>query len=467
MALSGTTNKVSFTPTAGTTSLTFIIPFFDATTVSVANKKYGDIKVTRTRSGTDLLLTPVTSSPTADQFQLSATNGDPSQGGVITIAASSSGDKFTIERDVEYTQQYDLQEGATIDPTALNKAFDRVVAQNQQQNDLITRTVEFPVSDDISRTYTVSTETERANKALGFDASGNVTELDLVDSGAVSGNANAGISVSGNIISTKVDDSSTAFDGNGNISVKDSGITAAKLNTDAVTTDKILSDNVTYDKLQDISTSNSVLGNTGTGTVAERALVGDILLNEPTMTSNSAIKGSTQQSIKSYVDLYKPNVVNNFFNTRSIHTLNVDSQTFISIANTETTITPKVAGSKLLVSFSLSFGTAQGGKFHFKISESINGGAYSTVTGLPTGTGVKSHFVTDVDRDDNENITNVSYQVLLEPSYTAGQTVSYRLSAGVANAASPYVLYMNSSETITQNDDSLSTSSIVIQEIYQ
>lgn len=467
MALSGTTNKVSFTPTAGTTSLTFLIPFFDATTVSVANKKYGDIKVTRTRSGLDLLLTPVTSSPTADQFQLSATNGDPSQGGVITIAASSSGDKFTIERDVEYTQQYDLQEGATIDPTALNKALDRVVAQNQQQNDSFTRTVEFPVSDDPARTYTVSTETERALKALGFDASGNVTELDLVDSGSISGNANAGISISGNIISAKVDDSTTAFDGNGNIIVKDSGVTAAKLNTDSVTTAKILNDNVTYDKLQDISTSNSVLGNAGTGTVAERALVGDILLDEDTMTSNSAVKGATQQSIKSYVDLYKPNVVNNFFNTRSIHTLNVNSQTFIDIDNTETTITPKVASSKLLVSFSISFGTAQGGKFHFKINESINGGAYSAVTGLPTGTGVKSHFVTDVDRDDNENITNVSYQVLLEPSYTAGQTVSYKLSAGVANAASPYVLYMNSSETITQNDDSLSTSSIVIQEIYQ
>jgi hypothetical protein len=58
---------------------------------------------------------------------------------------------------------------------------------------------------------------------------------------------------------------------NGNIIVKDSGVTAAKLNTDSVTTAKILNDNVTYDKLQDISTSNSVLGNTGTGTVAERA----------------------------------------------------------------------------------------------------------------------------------------------------------------------------------------------------
>jgi hypothetical protein len=302
MALSGTTNKVSFTPTAGTTSLTFLIPFFDATTVSVANKKYGDIKVTRTRSGLDLLLTPVTSSPTADQFQLSATNGDPSQGGVITIAASSSGDKFTIERDVEYTQQYDLQEGATIDPTALNKAFDRVVAQNQQQNDSFTRTVEFPVSDDSSRTYTVGTETERANKALGFDANGNVTELNLSSTNTVGGNNNKGINLVNSIIEAKVDSVTTTFDVNGNISVKDSGITAAKLNTDAVTTDKILNDNVTYDKLQDISTSNSVLGNTATGTVAERALVGDILLDEDTMTSNSAIKGATQQSIKAYVD---------------------------------------------------------------------------------------------------------------------------------------------------------------------
>lgn len=370
MALSGTTNTVSFTPTAGTTSLTFSIPFFDATTVSVANKKYGDIKVTRTRSGTDLLLTPVTSSPTADQFQLSATNGDPSQGGVITIAASSSGDKFTVERDVEYTQQYDLQDGATIDPTALNKAFDRVVAQNQQQNDLITRTVEFPVSDDPARTYTVGTETERANKALGFDASGNVTELDLLSSGTISGNTNAGISVSNNIISAKVDGSSTAFDGNGNIIVKDSGVTAAKLNTDAVTTDKInanavttakiLNDNVTYDKIQDISTSNSVLGNTGTGTVAERALVGDILLNEPTMTSNSAVKGVTQQSIKSYVDSQlSSNKVMNVQQTVKTNrtTTGITHTAYNDIPDLSVNITPSATSSKVLVTVHLNAST--------------------------------------------------------------------------------------------------------------
>ena len=308
MALSGTTNKITFTAVGGEVSFIFpdTIPFFD--TSPVTTTKYGDIKVTRERSGTLLVLTPkeTFSSPAVDtEFKLVATNGDPSQGGIITLGAgATAGDKYVIERDVAYTQQYDLQDGATIDPTALNKAFDRVVAQNQQQNDLMTRTVEFPVSDNPSRTYTVGTETARANKALGFDASGNVTEIDLVSSGSVSGDTNAGISISNNIISAKVDGTTTEFSG-GNIAVKGSGITAAKLATDAVETAKIKDDNVTYAKLQDISTSNSVLGNTATGTVAERALVGDILLDEDTMNSNSAIKGATQQSIKAYVDSNK------------------------------------------------------------------------------------------------------------------------------------------------------------------
>lgn len=295
MALSGTTNKITFTAVGGEVSFIFpdTIPFFD--TSPVTTTKYGDIKVTRERSGTLLVLTPkeTFSSPAVDtEFKLVATNGDPSQGGIITLGAgATAGDKYVIERDVAYTQQYDLQDGATIDPTALNKAFDRVVAQNQQQNDLITRTVEFPVSDNPSRTYTVGTETARANKALGFDASGNVTEIDLVSSGSVSGNTNAGISISNNIISAKVDGTTTEFSG-GNIAVKN----------EAITTNKIASDAVTYEKMQDIATSNSVLGNTATGTVAERALVGDILLDEDTMISDSAIKGATQQSIKAYID---------------------------------------------------------------------------------------------------------------------------------------------------------------------
>lgn len=472
MALYGETNKTTFTTVGGETSFVFQIPFFDATTVTAT--KYGDIKVTRERSGVvNLVLTPSTTPTTQTEFKVLATNGDPSQGGTVTLGAgATAGDKYTVERDVAYTQQYDLQDGATIDPTALNKAFDRVVAQNQQQNDLLTRTVEFPVTDDTSRTYTVGNETERANKALGFDASGNVTEIDLVSSGAVSGNTNAGISISNNIISAKVDGSTTEFSG-GNIAVKDSGITAAKLAADsvgqaqiadnAVGTAQVADSAITKAKIENV-TNMRVLGNTsGSSTAPQEVSV----LDEDNMVSDSATALATQQSIKAYVDFYKPNVVNNYFNTTSSHTLTHNSNTFVDIPNTVTTITPKEVGSKLLVNFSISYGSANGGKYAFKIFQSIDGGAYSVVSGLPTGTGVKSHFMADVPTDDEEKIQTVNYQILLSPSFTLGQTVSYRLSAGVANAASPYIIYINRSETIGGTDDSLSTSSIVIQEIYQ
>jgi hypothetical protein len=299
MALSGETNKTTFTTVGGETSFVFQIPFFDATTVTAT--KYGDIKVTRERSGVvNLVLTPSTTPTTQTEFKLLATNGDPSQGGTVTLGAgATAGDKYVIERDVAYTQQYDLQDGATIDPTALNKAFDRVVAQNQQQNDLLTRTVEFPVTDNTSRTYTVGTETERANKALGFDASGNVTEIDLVSSGAVSGNTNAGISISNNIISAKVDGATTEFSG-GNIAVKDSGITAAKLAADSVTTAKIASTTGTD--------SNVVTGTKGTnGKIVIWDANGDAIDSGYTITNDDSLGTSdatlsTQGNIKSYVD---------------------------------------------------------------------------------------------------------------------------------------------------------------------
>ena len=316
MALSRTTNKQTFTAVAGDTQFTFDIAFFDRSSIDEANYKYGDIKLTR-ESTTGVLTsfvpkTDFTIPPTDGEFRLTATNNDPEQGGTVTISvAATGGEKFTVERDVAYTQQYDLQEGSTIDPTALNKAFDRVVAQNQQQEARLFNSIQFPVTDDPSITYTVGSEVTRANKALGFDASGNVTEIDLVDAGAISGDTNAGISISNNIISAKVDDSTTQFSG-GNIAVKtigtsqlaSSAVTTDKLNNNSVTTDKIASDSVTYSQMQNVTAGNSVLGNSavGTGEVVERSLVGDILLDEDNMATDSNTKGATQQSIKAYID---------------------------------------------------------------------------------------------------------------------------------------------------------------------
>lgn len=290
MALSSESNKQVFSPTAGQTSFQFTLKYFNST----------DIKVEIKLANGNIV-------PASDfSFTVSAINNNEELGAnvVITISpALAVGDVVTIFREVPYTQQYDLQPGSPINPTALNDAFDRIVAQNQQQNLNTQRTITFPVSDPSTTTYNVdSSTTQRANRALGFDSNGNITELNLSSTNTVAGNNNKGIDLVDSVIEAKVDSVTTTFDVNGNIIVKDSGITAAKLNTNSVTTAKILNDNVTYDKLQDISTFNSVLGSTGTGTVTERALVGDILYNDPTMAFNSSAKGATQSSIKAYVD---------------------------------------------------------------------------------------------------------------------------------------------------------------------
>ena len=297
MALSSELNRQTYTASAGQTIFPFTLPFFDATTIS--GVKYGDIKVYREEADGTLTSLTANENPAAGQFKITA--GNPADGCIVTLGFSAdAGDTIVIERDVAYTQEYDLQEGSTIDPTALNKALDRVVAQNQQQNDLFTRTVEFPVTDS-GLTYTVGSATSRANKALGFDASGNVTELDIAEEGGFSVNTNAGVDLTAGQLSAKIDGVTTEFSG-GNIAVKNAGISANKLATDSVETNKIVDDSVTYAKMQDVATSNSVLGNSATGEVTERALVGDILVDDDTMSNPSDQKGATQESIKAYVD---------------------------------------------------------------------------------------------------------------------------------------------------------------------
>jgi hypothetical protein len=134
----------------------------------------------------------------------------------------------------------------------------------------------------------------RASKALGYDTLGNIIALDLADSGTISGNAAAGIDVSGNIISAKVDDTTVEFSG-GDIVLKNGGVSTAKIADNAVTLAKI-----------ETITDQNVLGNVSGGAAvpANVPIVGasGLLLDEDTLSSDSATKGATQQSIKAYVD---------------------------------------------------------------------------------------------------------------------------------------------------------------------
>ncbi len=84
----------------------------------------------------------------------------------------------------------------------------------------------------------------------------------------------------------------------GAMAVNDNGITEGKIENGAVTTDKIANGDVTKSKIENVA-DMTVLGNTsGSSATPEEVSI----LDENTMSSNSATAIATQRSIKAYVD---------------------------------------------------------------------------------------------------------------------------------------------------------------------
>ena len=94
------------------------------------------------------------------------------------------------------------------------------------------------------------------------------------------------------------DSASTTVNSASQIIVRDSGVTTAKLATDAVETAKIKDANVTKAKIEDVA-DYKVLGNVSGAAAAPQEVA---ILDEDDMTSDSATALATQQSIKAYVD---------------------------------------------------------------------------------------------------------------------------------------------------------------------
>ena len=94
-----------------------------------------------------------------------------------------------------------------------------------------------------------------------------------------------------------VDNTSTQLS-SGAIIVKDGGVTTAKLNDGAVITAKLNDGAVTKPKMENVA-NMKVLGNTSGSATSPQEVA---ILDEDTMSSDSATSLATQQSIKAYVD---------------------------------------------------------------------------------------------------------------------------------------------------------------------
>ena len=134
----------------------------------------GDLKVVLTNSsGVDTTLTITT-----DYTVSLNANQDTSPGGSITTTGSSSppatGEKLTILNEPAYTQGTDLITGGGFYPDVVETALDRSTILARRAKEEVGRSIQIPVSDSAGTTVLLPTNTLRADKALVFDADGDV-----------------------------------------------------------------------------------------------------------------------------------------------------------------------------------------------------------------------------------------------------------------------------------------------------
>jgi hypothetical protein len=114
--------------------------------------------------------------------------GSPSGGTVTYPAVGSpiaSGTTLTIARILALTQPTSISNQGAFYPTAVEAAIDRAVMEVQQISELIGRTITGPITDATAMAALPSA-TQRASKALLFDASGNPIAGSLVPNGVIS-----------------------------------------------------------------------------------------------------------------------------------------------------------------------------------------------------------------------------------------------------------------------------------------
>ena len=137
-------------------------------------------------------------------------------------------------------------------------------------------------------------------------------------------------------------------------------LTAASIGTadiaNAAVTSALIADaNVTKAKIENISAPLRVLGRTTAGAgVAEEVTIND----DDDMANASAITLATDESIKAYIDKFKPNIVQAV--KTNIFSILTPSMVFTDIPDLEVTITPKFSNSKILISSTVNSSTNDG-----------------------------------------------------------------------------------------------------------
>lgn len=101
--------------------------------------------------------------------------GNASGGEITLTSAPASGETLVIEREVPKTQETDYVANGPLPAESHERALDKLTMLVQQQDQAISRAISIPKTDDPTLATELTSSVARANKALIFDASGNIT----------------------------------------------------------------------------------------------------------------------------------------------------------------------------------------------------------------------------------------------------------------------------------------------------
>jgi len=108
----------------------------------------------------------------------SVTGAGVPAGGTVVFGSAPATGAVTISRVVPLTQLTDYVANDNFPAETHERALDKLTMASQQTNEILTRSFAFPITDTVTHSGIVPSETTRAGKLLSFDATGSLVVVD-------------------------------------------------------------------------------------------------------------------------------------------------------------------------------------------------------------------------------------------------------------------------------------------------
>jgi len=219
----------------------------------------------------------------------------------------------------------------------------------------------------------------------------------------------------------------------GTADIADDAITPALIAGNAVTTPAILDANVTFAKLTDV-------------------------IDDDTMATATDTTLATSESIKAYIDKFKPNIVQAV--KTDIFSILTPNMVFTDIPDLEVTITPKFSNSKILISSTVNSSNNSGS--HGTIFRYVRDGS-AIALGDARGSRTPCTFGSGYGGQYTPDVAGMDY--LDSSSLTAGTPITYKIQVTSEGTADVLINEVNSDNNADYIPCPIST--LTVTEIYQ